>query len=269
MKDLSVLMKRRIKELTAEKKRLQKVANIAIEGNIQVSRCKNGVFYYHTYVDEAGTFHREYLSKKKMDQIQALAKKRYGKERLSEIDRELDAWKTFKQKLGNTGKRQAKRMLEGNDELTELLLPLANPMLQKAWQWASTAKPSDYREEEKIHSSKNGLKVRSKAEAMIASALEEQCVPFRYEEPLRIGTRRVVPDFTIMSPVTGELYYWEHFGMMDNEDYCSDAVDKLMLYQRQGILLGQQLMITLETSYQPLGYREIQKVVDKLKLDYC
>jgi hypothetical protein len=46
---------------------------------------------------------------------------------------------------------------------------------------------------------------------------------------IQIQNVSIYPDFTIRHPVTGEVYYWEHFGMMDNENYAHNVYSKLQL----------------------------------------
>jgi exodeoxyribonuclease V alpha subunit len=60
--------------------------------------------------------------------------------------------------------------------------------------------------------------VRSKSEVIIANMLFEREIPFKYEVPLYApdGTF-YLPDFSVMW--RGEEWYWEHFGMMDDESY--------------------------------------------------
>ena len=60
--------------------------------------------------------------------------------------------------------------------------------------------------------------MRSKSEAMIAMSLYVQKIPYRYECELKLGSITLFPDFTIRHPETGEIFYWEHFGMMDKPD---------------------------------------------------
>lgn len=33
------------------------------------------------------------------------------------------------------------------------------------------------------------------------------------------------PDFTVRHPITGKRIYWEHFGMMDDQEYRNDGFE--------------------------------------------
>ena len=67
-----------------------------------------------------------------------------------------------------------------------------------------------------------GEMVRSKSEAMILMLLEYSGIPYRYECRLDIDRKAYYPDFTIRHPYTGEIFYWEHVGMLDDPSYRSD-----------------------------------------------
>lgn len=70
------------------------------------------------------------------------------------------------------------------------------------------------------------------------------------------------PDFTVMNIRTGEVYLYEHFGMMDDIDYVDKNVKKLELYEKNGYLLGNNLVITHETSESPLNIGIVESYIN-------
>lgn len=62
---------------------------------------------------------------------------------------------------------------------------------------------------------------------MIASYLYIKKIPFRYECALYLNGVLVFPDFTIRHPKTGEVYYWEHFGLIDQPSYVKRTMEKI------------------------------------------
>lgn len=88
--------------------------------------------------------------------------------------------------------------------------------------------------EQLLHKTVSGERVRSKSEAIIAMLLHLNAIPYRYECALSLGGVTLFPDFTIRHPVTGVLYYWEHFGLMDDPAYAKNAGSKLSLYAETG-----------------------------------
>ena len=58
-------------------------------------------------------------------------------------------------------------------------------------------------------------------------------------------------------------YYWEHFGMMDKEDYSLSAKKRLEQYATNDIILGKDLIITFETSVSPLSTWYVDILIDE------
>lgn len=120
----------------------------------------------------------------------------------------------------------------------------------------------------KKHLSANGYKMRSKSEALIGLRLEENSIDFKYEPLLKLGNRTFAPDFEILLPTRRILIYWEHFGMLDSPVYVLNMLKKLEEYAKHGIILGYNLIITYETSDNPLTIHEIDmKIKEILKMD--
>lgn len=69
------------------------------------------------------------------------------------------------------------------------------------------------------------------------------------------------PDFTIRHPKTGEIFYWEHFGLMDDSNYCKNVLSKLQIYISNGIIPTIQLITTYETKDHPLNMEQVEKIV--------
>lgn len=115
--------------------------------------------------------------------------------------------------------------------------------------------------EQLLHHTASGRLVRSKSEAIIDMVLSKYRIPFRYECALNLGEITIYPDFTILHPVTGELYYWEHFGLMDDAVYCKSACSKLQLYCAHGIIPNVHLITTYESKECPLNSDFVEKIV--------
>ncbi len=88
-----------------------------------------------------------------------------------------------------------------------------------------------------VHLSRDGNPKRSKSEAVIANELLAEGVDFEYEAPLEGesgGTR--YPDFTIEGDDPGELFYWEHCGLLEVPEYRRRWETKKDWYRTQDIL---------------------------------
>ena len=74
----------------------------------------------------------------------------------------------------------------------------------------------------------------------------------------------------ILHPMTGEEIYWEHFGMMDTQEYRKNAADKINLYVRNGIYPGERLITTYEMQEQLLDTTiNFLRFSSKLLLSRC
>lgn len=96
---------------------------------------------------------------------------------------------------------------------------------------------------------------------MIDMLLHTNKIPFRYECALQLGELTIYPDFTIRHPKTGQIYYWEHFGMMDHPAYSINVASKLDLYISHGIIPSIHLITTYETKDNPLSFEVISKLI--------
>ena len=91
-------------------------------------------------------------------------------------------------------------------------------------------------EEGLIHRTARGEAVRSKSEVIIANLLHASGVEYHYEQPLERDGIVKYPDFTIEDDDTGETYYWEHLGMLSDDDYRRRWSEKKKWYSERGIL---------------------------------
>ena len=112
------------------------------------------------------------------------------------------------------------------------------------------------------HETISGSFVRSKSEEMIHMVLYKNKITFRYECGLKLGDFTYYPDFTIRHPKTGETYYWEHFGKMDDADYSKNVFSKLQHYTSHGIVPTIQLITTYETKNNPFTINNAEKIVN-------
>lgn len=109
-----------------------------------------------------------------------------------------------------------------------------------------------------------GERVRSKSEMLIANKLTALGIPYRYEYPYKLRDRHgfkitVYPDFTLLNKETRKEIILEHFGRMDDPEYVSHTLEKLLLYGRNGIFPGSRFMFTIETSTRPFDVRLFEK----------
>jgi ATP-dependent exoDNAse (exonuclease V) alpha subunit len=88
-----------------------------------------------------------------------------------------------------------------------------------------------YYEEYKVIATLEDYFVRSKSEALIANALHTSGLDFSCEKPLFApdGTM-YLPDFTVT--FQGNDYYWEHWGLLDQQRYAEHTAVKKTWYEK-------------------------------------
>ena len=74
-------------------------------------------------------------------------------------------------------------------------------------------------DEKLIYLTENGDLVRSKSEWIIADKLKAAGIKYQYEQPLILDGVERFPDFTIRDEDSGTVWYWEHNGMLSDDEY--------------------------------------------------
>lgn len=115
-----------------------------------------------------------------------------------------------------------------------------------------------------------GERVRSKSEKIIADELARLDIPYKYEYPLILkdgnSTRLLRPDFVCLNKKSLKEYYIEHLGMMDDSNYYCSTMYKLDLYEKNGYLIGKNIILLHETSSKPLSTKVLQNYIKEYLL---
>ena len=108
------------------------------------------------------------------------------------------------------------------------------------------------------HQGPGGLRLRSKSEVIISQVFEQLGISFEYEAPLRSQHDPKdfrLPDFTVS--YEGDVYYWEHLGMLAVPEYHERWDRKRQWYEANGYL---PQLITSEDS--PDGAVDVQAITE-------
>ena len=116
------------------------------------------------------------------------------------------------------------------------------------------------------HVTSMGLAVRSKSEAIIAELLDANGLKYKYETKLKIRDKSFSPDFAILRADDNKIIYWEHFGMINNEEYLIKMFYKLNEYQKAEIILWDNLVITCDSEDGNIDARQIIRIIKKMLL---
>lgn len=121
-----------------------------------------------------------------------------------------------------------------------------------------------------IYETPRGEKVRSKSEWIIACMLDKAGVPYRYEEIVPLNEDFGIflhPDFTVLNKRTRKVYYWEHFGAMNNNDYIeNNFMPKMRDYYNFEFLPGDKLLMTFESSGHPIDTTDVKRIIENYLL---
>ena len=266
-------VEKRLKEIEKEIRELEKLPKEEPEGFLRVSVQDRYVRYYHCQKGEStGT----YLRRSDEEMAKALAQKEYRKKTLGLLYKEKKKLKEIKQFYTNTAKGKGS-FFSGPEELVwhnmsegrkQLIVPVVpdDDLYRKKW-LSQEFKQKPFQEDAPEYFSDKGVRVRSKSELIIAGMLEKAGVPFYYEKPLKLkGAGIIHPDFTVLNVRKRKTMYWEHLGMMDDDDYRERALDRINLYELAGFFPGEELILSHETGIRPLRTRVIERIIQKYLL---
>ena len=177
-----------------------------------------------------------YLSRTKDKKLLiSLCSKVYYEELIFRLQEELRVLKTFLNGFDPNRKHQAIRILPEDAQLFVKPLIKTKEEYCKEWEQAPFTKNPHPFDHEPLRTKKGEL-VRSRAECIIANALYDLHIPYRYECILFLDDGSAVfPDFTILHPQTLEIYYLEFFGKMDDYGYAADNFNKIRRYANSEI----------------------------------
>lgn len=118
------------------------------------------------------------------------------------------------------------------------------------------------KEGERSFTTDNGESVHSKIETIIANKLRLHQLHYRYEFPVKLKNGTIIhPDFTILDIKRRRNVYWEHFGLMDKAEYADNSAHKIHELAQIGIVIGKNLIVTLETLKIPMRTETIDLII--------
>lgn len=255
-------MNRLIREIEKRKTLLRKIIFMIRkepdekpEGRLRISK---GRFFQVT--EESGR-NGYYIRKDNMQLVKSLAQKDYDHDVLKYAEAELES---LERGFIYTGKT-FEDVYEGLSDIRKKLIRTAylpDDVFVRIWLDRPYEK-FGFKDDAPNYRTGRGVRVRSKSEWIIASILEKYNVPYLYEYPAAIDGRIYRPDFTILKMPERKVIYWEHMGMLGDAGYCKDNINKINVYSAAGIIMGDNLIITMENSDEPLNTETIESIVRK------
>ena len=238
----------------------------APSGKIHIVNSGNRIQYYlrETPSDVGGT----YLSKTQTFKISRYIQKSYDEKVLKLINEEIKVLERIVKKDADYVRRIRSLYSDYAEEIKKYIEPidLSDEDYGEIWR-NKPYKGKEIPEYLPVYETKQKERVRSKSELNIANTLADRGIPYRYECPLILSTGMTIyPDFTVLNRRTRKNFYWEHRGMMDDKEYARNSVSRLKELMREGLFVGNELIITEETSTSPLGTNEIEAIIERFFL---
>lgn len=216
----------------------------------------DGKIYYY-WIDAAKKQH--YIQTKNARLIYDLKYRRFLEESIRRIEQNLHIQKKLLKNYTPYDPQTIQQSLPKT--YSDLILP-AN--IQTTSAARSVLKP-DYRPEGLTVSTSFGTYMRSKSEVIIAELMHAAKIPFQYEPKIRLQTpdgRWITyhPDFEITPPLCDEIY-WEHAGLLNNENYRNSFFKKIAVYHHNNIAMPKNLIVTMDNPDGTLDVAAIDRII--------
>jgi len=255
--------------LEEEKERLEKLKARADlmkddfpEGKLRISKDKGRARYYHIKNNRE----EEYIPKTEKELPRKLAQKSYNQTVMKKAELRIKQISSICKDYEDDEIEQLYTSLhEDRRRLVEPIEPTAEMLLEK---WLSEEYVGkEFSNEMPAIITEKGERVRSKSEKILADYFYRNGIAYKYEKPLYLkGYGTIYPDFSFFSLRMRKEIYWEHEGMMDNPEYARSAIKKIEQYQRNGIYLGERLILTFETDKSVINSKDIDNLARRYLL---
>lgn len=205
---------------------------------------------------------KTYIKKQDRKLAEKLAAKKYLSALLEDLKKEKYATDLYTRHcIQDKGKVDL--LIEHSPEVLNLLSSYFSPLSVELDNWMNSPYEKNLKHPEHLtHKVAKDEYVRSKSEAIIAKLLRQNKIPYRYECQMVLNDVEMYPDFMIRHPKTGELYIWEHFGMLDKPEYVRNMHSKMQIFTSNNIMPGINLITTYETKTRPLSYEMVDFLVN-------
>ncbi|MBQ8233753.1 MAG: hypothetical protein IJZ34_17805 [Lachnospiraceae bacterium] len=257
--EMKNLLKTRKELLLQIKKDKEKAIVTAPKGTLRISGHDDKVQYYQR--NDPKDINGAYIRGKDIQLARGLAQKDYDQKVLRSTEQELSAINKYFSNYPVTCAEQIYEKL--HKERRKLIEPIIEPEEQYVDKWEAVSyQGKGFSEDTPEFFTAKGERVRSKSEWIIADLLMKEAIPYRYEYPIQLkGMGAIYPDFTVLNVKKRKEMHWEHFGMMDDPSYVEKALQKIALYEQNGIFPGENLILTYETKKNPMNQKMIMLMI--------
>ncbi len=208
----------------------------------------------------------EYVKEKDIDKVKRIVQRDY-------YNALLDNLRTARYRIERFTKLYDIGSIERvYDNLSEARKALVTPMIPSdesyiaEWRVRNIGGANTFPEEGKYPTARGEL-VRSKSEKILADMFEKFGVPYSYEPQIVLPNgKSIYPDFALLNVRIRKTIYWEHLGLITDGDYASRALLKINQYDKIGIEVGKELIVSMESDENPLDIKLIEKKIKEYLL---
>lgn len=245
--------------LRETEKRLKGYKNLE-EGTLRVTE-SHGCPQYH--FRKKGSNKEQYIPTYEKDKIALLAQRDYDEKiykLLQDMQKRLE--KFIRGFDDGAIEHVYDRMCSGRKKFVNPIVPTTQMRIEK-WLEEHKGGVNTYGEATEFKTLR-GEFVRSKSEKILADYFFTNQIPYQYEPRFELDDyRNKYPDFVLYNVRNEKTIYWEHLGKVDDPAYVIRNMSKIMDYEKSGLLLGDNLIITLETRERPLNTELVENTVRK------
>lgn len=263
MSEVVMALEKELKELENIEKAAKEDIKNAPQGTLRIAKKYNTEQYY--WRTDAKDTEGKYIRKSEEKLIKGLVQKDYARKVLAILEPIIKHKKKEIQQVNPY--EQVRLILEKfSTSRQKLITPYVytDDEFVRVWEAEKKQKKEGSIEDFSEIYTEKGECVRSKSEKILADKLYMLGIPYVYELPLYLhGYGYIRPDFTVLNKRTRREYYWEHLGMMDDQNYCRKAIKKIESFERNGMFPGKNLILTYETRDHPLNVKIVERLVEE------
>ncbi|MBO4478007.1 MAG: hypothetical protein J5757_06730 [Lachnospiraceae bacterium] len=250
-----------IDELIFKLKKSENAMRGLAEGSVRVTSSHGCQQYYFW---RQGASDEEYIPTKDKEFAHKLIQREYDRKVLKKLQKLKKEMIRFLCHYNVKGVDETyERLCKGRQSVITPV-DLTDEMFVERWREMNPGGQNPYPEGGR-YETEGGELVRSKSEKIIADTLHRMNIPYQYEPQICVsGNRFFYPDFVCLNVDKRKTIYWEHLGLPNASEYATKNYTKLETYERNGILLGDNLILTLESPDYPLDTGLIRKKIELL-----
>lgn len=226
--------------------------------SVNISRSHGRVQYY---LVDRNTGKKKYAGKRQLKLVKRIVQRNYEEAVKDILEKQKSKLEQFVEVYNI---EEISNIYEDMPEAKKsLIIPIyeSDDMYIQRWLEENPGNQNPFPEEGKYYTVQ-GDYVRSKSEKIIADLLDKYGVPYCYEPLLELDNRHIIyPDFVILNVRERKTIYWEHLGMLGDDNYARKNFEKIASYEKNGYNIGDNLLISMESEQNPFDTKIVENKI--------